>query len=120
MPTIFKVAAEDPETAAKIVHPAIFVWSKPPGKNRIQGERPLNISSDNLVRNSISPIQIKRGKAVRVQLLAPVQIVVIIASPAGRVVKSSIPTQATPIKAKPTQTELPRSRNKANKKMIIA
>jgi hypothetical protein len=60
------------------------------------------------------------GKAVRVQLLAPVQIVVIIASPAGRDVNSSIPTQATPIKANPTQTELPRSKNKTNKKIIIA
>ena len=119
-PTIFKVAAEDPETAANMVHPAIFVCSKPPGKNRIQGDSPRNISSDNLVRNSISPIQIKSGKAVRVQLLAPVQMVVIIASPAGRVVKSSIPTQATPISASPTQTELPRSRNKTNKKMIMA
>ena len=64
--------------------------------------------------------KIKSGKAVRVQLLAPVQMVVIIASPAGRVVNSSIPTQATPISANPTQTELPRSRNKTNKKMIMA
>jgi hypothetical protein len=61
-----------------------------------------------------------KGSAVNVQLLAPVQMVVIIASPAGRDVKSSMPTQATPISAKPTQTELPKSAKRTNKKTMIA
>ena len=117
---MFNVAAEDPDTAAKIVQPAILVCNKPPGKNRIHGARPRNKSCDSRVRNNISPIQINRGNAVNVQLLAPVQMVVIIASPAGRLVNISIPTQATPINASPTQTELPKSRNKTNKKTKIA
>ena len=40
---------EDPDTAAKIVQPAMLVCSKPPGKNRIQGAKPRNISCDNRV-----------------------------------------------------------------------
>ena len=39
---------------------------------------------------------------------------------AGRDVKSSIPTHATPINANPTQTELPRSAKRTNKKTMIA
>jgi hypothetical protein len=46
--------------------------------------------------------------------------VVIIASPAGRDVNNSMPTQATPMRAKPTQTELPSSKNKTKRKMNIA
>ena len=42
----------------------------------------------------------------------PPSIVVIIASPAGREVNNSIPIHATPIKDRPTQTELP------NKKIV--
>jgi hypothetical protein len=61
-----------------------------------------------------------KGSAVNVQLLAPVHIVVIIASPAGRDVNNSIPTQATPIRANPTHTELPKSAKSTNKKTMIA
>ena len=60
------------------------------------------------------------GKAVRVQLDAPVQIVVIIASPAGRDVTNYIPTQATPIRAKPIQTELPSNKKRTNRNMTVA
>jgi hypothetical protein len=61
-----------------------------------------------------------RGRAVNVQLLELVQIVVIIASPAGRVVNNSIPTNATPIRARPIQIELPNNVNKTNRKMRVA
>ena len=114
------MAAEDPETAAKIVHPAIFVCNNPPGKKRNHGASPRKRSCDKRVLNNISPIQINKGSAVNVQLLAPVQMVVIIASPAGRDVNNSMPTQATPMRAKPTQTELPSSKNKTKRKMNIA
>ena len=114
------VAAEDPDTAAKIVQPTMLVWSKPPGNQLIHGASPLNISWDKRVRNNISPIQINKGRAVKVQLEAPVQIVVIIASPAGRTVNNSMPTQATPMSASPIQTEPPSKVNKTNKNMPTA
>ena len=62
----------------------------------------------------------KSGKAVRVQLLDEAQIVVTIVSPAGRVVKSSIPTHATPIRASPTQTPVPSSRKRTTRNRVIA
>ena len=55
------------------------------------------------------------GKAVRVHDEEARQTVVSITSPTGRVVNSSMPTQATPISASPTQTPLPSSRNSTNK-----
>ena len=73
------------------------------------------MSSDNRVRNRISPIQMNSGSAVRVQLDDALQIVVSIVSPTGRVVNSSIPTQATPISARPTQTPLPSRVNSTNR-----
>ena len=114
-----RVAAEEPETAAKIVQPTMLVCRSRPGSLSIQGVSPLNMSSDRRVRKRISPIQMKSGSAVRVQLEDELQMVVIIASPAGRVVKSSMPTQATPIKARPTQTPVPSSRKSTNRKMPV-
>merc|ERR1711991_1257979 len=101
------------------VHPAILVCSSPPGNHLIHGESPLNISSDNLVLYKISPIQIKSGNAVSVQLEAPVHIVVIIASPAGREVNNSIPIHATPIRDRPTQTELPNKKNNEKRNITV-
>src|SRR4051812_1969400 len=63
------------------------------------------------VRNRISPIQMKSGSAVRVQLDDEPQIVTAIASPAGRELNSCMPIQATPDSVKPIQTPLPRIRN---------
>lgn len=59
------------------------------------------------------------GNAVNVQLEDADQIVVNITSPTGRVVKSSIPTQATPIRASPTQTPVPSSVKSTKRKRII-
>ena len=59
------------------------------------------------------------GKAVSVQEDEADQIVVSITSPTGRVVNSSIPTQATPISAMPTQTPEPSSRNSTKRKRMI-
>src|SRR6476619_6849230 len=65
------------------------------------------------VRKRISPIQMKSGSAVSVQLDAEPQIVTAIASPAGRELKSCMPIQATPESVRPIQTPLARIRNSA-------
>ena len=57
------------------------------------------MSSDNLVRNSTSPIQMNSGSAVSVHDDAVPQIVTAIASPTGRLVNNSMPIQATPSNA---------------------
>ncbi len=59
----------------------------------------------------------KSGNAVSVQLDDDVQIVVIIALPAGWEVKASTPMYATPIRARPIHTPEP-SRKKRTKKKI--
>src|SRR5258706_7186449 len=110
---VAQVAAEEPDTAAKIVQPTMLVCKSRPGIRLIHGASRLNMSSDNLVRNRISPIQTNSGKAVSVQLDDEPHTVTAIASPAGRLEKSSMPTQATPIKARPIQAPVPRSRNSA-------
>ena len=108
-----QVAADEPDTAAKIAQPMMFVWSSRPGRRSIQGASPRNMSSESRVRNRISPIQMKSGSAVRVQLDDEPQIVTAIASPTGRVVKSSMPTNATPTSARPIQTPVPSRRKSA-------
>ena len=65
--TVAQVAAEEPETEPKMPQARMFTCSSPPGMRRTQGERPLNSSSDSLVRNRISPIQTNIGRAARVQ-----------------------------------------------------
>src|SRR6478672_3333917 len=106
---VAQVAAEDPDTAAKIVQPMMLVCNRRPGTRSSQGASPLNMSSDKRVRNRISPIHTKSGSAVSVQDDVVPQIVTAIASPAGRVENSVIPIQATPASASPIQTPLPRS-----------
>src|SRR5947209_15324606 len=108
---VAQVAAEDPDTAAKIVQPMMLVWSNRPGSRSSQGARPRNMSSDRRVRNRISPIHTKSGSAVSVQDDAEPQIVTAMASPAGREEKSSMPIHATPESARPIQTPLASSAN---------
>src|SRR3954467_12820971 len=103
---VAQVAADDPETAAKMVQPITLVWSRRPGKRLTHGARPRNMLSLSLVRNRISPIQMNSGKAVRVQLEAEPQTVMAMASPAGRDENNCIPIQATPARVRPIQTPL--------------
>src|SRR4030042_428503 len=112
-PIVAQVAAEDPEIAAKIAQPTTLVCISLPGRGPIQGARPRKRSSESRERKRISPIQIKRGRAVSVQLDREPQTVVAMASPAGRVVKSSIEIQATPIRDSPTHTPDPRRKKSA-------
>ena len=73
------------------------------------------------VRKRISPIQMKSGRAVSVQLEAEPQIVTAIASPAGRELNICMPIQATPESVRPIQTPLARMRNsEAMSRAVIA
>ena len=98
------VAAEEPETAAKIAQPMTFVCSKRPGNLLSQGAKPLNKSCESRVRKRISPIHKNKGNAVNVQLEDAPQIVMAIASPAGLLENSSIPSHAVPASVSPTHT----------------
>ncbi|MNI38474.1 hypothetical protein D3C73_926150 [compost metagenome] len=109
LPTVAQVAADDPDTAAKIAQPITFVCSSLPGKRFSHGANPLNRSSDSRVRNRISPIHRNKGRAVSVQLDDAPQMVTAMASPAGRLEKISMPIQAVPASVRPTQTPQPKS-----------
>src|SRR5687768_10995166 len=106
---VAQVAALEPETAAKMVQPMMLVCSRRPGRRESQGASPLNMSSESRVRKRISPIHTKSGSAVSVHDETEPQIVTAIASPTGRVVKSSMPIQATPRSESPIQRPLPSS-----------
>ena len=67
--------------------------------------------SDRRDFSRISPIQMKSGSAVRVQLDSEPHTVSASASPPGRVVNSSMPSHATPSTAMPIQTPAPRITN---------
>src|SRR3954469_12597266 len=113
------VAAEEPDTAAKMVQPITLVCSSRPGNRPTHGASPRNMLSLSLVRNRISPIQMNRGKAVSVQLEAEPHTVTAIASPAGRDENSSIPNQATPAKVRPIHTPLPSSANRTTINSVV-
>ena len=120
LPTVVRVAADEPETAAKMVQPTMLVCSSRPGNGPIHGASPRNISSLRRVRYKISPIQMNNGSAVSDQLEDEVQMVVIMVSPAGRTVNKSIPTSATPSNASPTHTPVPSRRNSVNRKIAVS
>src|SRR5690606_18067150 len=73
------------------------------------GASPLNKSCERRERNRISPIHKNSGRAVKVQLEAAPQMVMAMASPAGRLENSSMPSQAAPASVRPTHT--PPARN---------
>ena len=110
---VAQVAALLPDTAAKMVQPTTLTCSSRPGRACIQGARPRNMSELSRVRNRISPIHTNRGSAVSVQLLALPQMATAMASPAGRLVNSCMPIQATPVSVRPIQTPLARMANSA-------
>src|SRR3546814_17491148 len=63
-PIVAVVAADEPETAAKIPQPITLTCISRPGIRVIHGESPLNMSSARRVRNRIPPIQMNSGRAV--------------------------------------------------------
>src|SRR2546422_1323329 len=102
-PIVAAVAAEEPEIAAKMPQPKTLQCISLPGSGAIHGARPRNMSSEILVRNRISPIQMKSGSAVSAQLVLAPQIVVAIRLPAGESVKRVIAIQPTPSKVSAIQ-----------------
>src|SRR5215471_5128137 len=110
---VAQVAAEEPETAAKMLQPMMLVCSSLPGTRSSQGASPLNMSSDKRVRNRISPIHTNSGRAVSVHDEAVPQTVTAMASPAGRDENSCMPIHATPVSDRPIHTPLPSSTNSA-------
>ena len=116
---VAQVAADEPETAAKIVQPMMLVCSSLPGTRSSHGARPRNMSSESRVRNRISPIQTNSGSAVSVHDDAVPQIVTAMASPAGRDEKSSMPIHATPASASPIHTPLPSSAKSATTSSVV-
>src|SRR5882672_1154136 len=111
LPMVAHVAADDPDTAAKMVHPMMLVCSRRPGTRSSHGASPLNMYSESRVRNRISPIHTNNGSAVSVHDEADPQMVTAIASPAGREENNSMPIHATPASAMPIHTPLPSSTN---------
>src|SRR3954463_8961181 len=101
---VAQVAAEEPDTAAKIVQPMMLVCNSLPGSRSSHGARPRNMSLESRVRNRTSPIHTKSGNAVSVHDDAEPHTVTAIASPAGRDEKSSMPIHATPASASPIET----------------
>ena len=105
------VAAEEPETAAKIPQPKTLTCNSRPGRPFIQGARPVNMSSDNRDRNRISPIQINSGKAARAQELLAPQTVVASTEPTGASVKKTMPTMPAANRDSATHRPLPNNAN---------
>src|SRR5713226_6882168 len=103
---VAQVAAEEPDTAAKIPQPITFTCVSRPGSHCTQGERPRNISSDSLVRKRISPIQMNNGSAANVQDALALQVVVASTLPSGRLVVSAIATKPTSPSVTAIQTPL--------------
>lgn len=82
-PIVAHVAAEEPEMAEKTAQLITLVCSKRPGKGSSQGEIDWNKEVAILERNNISPIQIKSGSDVSVQLVSPLHILIVMAPPIG-------------------------------------
>src|SRR6266481_3853324 len=90
---VAQVAAEEPDTEPKIPQPRMVVCISRPGILFNQGERPSNISSESLVRNRISPIQMNIGRAASVQEALEPQNAVNRFLPGGVPVKKAMPIQ---------------------------
>src|SRR4030081_1762226 len=92
---VAQVAADEPDTEPKIPQPRMVVCISRPGTLLSQGERPSNISSDSLVRNRISPIQMNIGRAARGQEGVGAQKTVERVFAGGVAVKKAMPIQPT-------------------------
>ena len=83
MATVAQVAAEEPDTEPKMPQASTLTCSNLPGSQFSQGASPRNISSDSLVRNRISPIQMNSGSAASSHEALLPQILVASTEPAG-------------------------------------
>ena len=107
------VAADEPETAAKMPQPRMLTCIRRPGSRVIQGASPVNMSSDRRERNRISPIQMNMGSAASSQELLDPQTVVDSSGPTGAEVNPPMAISATPNSDSATQTPVPRKTNSA-------
>src|SRR3546814_11203122 len=69
LPMVAQVAADEPETAAKMVQPITLVCSRRPGMRVIHGARPRNMYSDRRVRTRVPANPMNNGRAGGVQLV---------------------------------------------------
>ncbi len=91
---VAQVAAEEPDTAAKMPQPITFTCNRRPGNHCSHGDRPRNISSESRVRNRISPIQMNSGSAASVHDALALQTDVASTAPTGTGAVSSHRDQA--------------------------
>jgi len=108
------VAAEEPETAAKIAQPKTFTWSNFPGSHPTHGATPLNKFSESLVRKSISPIHMNNGSAANVQEDELAHNAFAIALTAGALLKRPTPNHPTVNREIDIHTPTPKSVKRAN------
>ena len=105
------VAADEPDTAAKMPQPRMLTCRSRPGTRPSHGARPENISSDTFERNRISPIQMNSGSEASAHELLLPQTVVAKTRPVGALVNSSMPMKPTPSRASATHTPPPSNRS---------
>src|SRR4029079_15687242 len=90
--TVAQVAADEPDTEPKIPQANTLTCISRPGMRLSHGDSPRNISSDSLVRNRISPIQMNSGNAASVHDALLPQTVVASTAPGG----TAPPTNSMP------------------------
>ncbi len=105
-----QVAADDPETEPNTPQASTLTCMSRPGSQFSQGAKPRNISSDSRVRNRISPIQMKSGKAASDHDALLPQTVVASTLPAGMPPPANcMPAHPVAIRATAIQTPPPSS-----------
>jgi len=102
------VAAEEPLTAAKKVQARTLTWRRRPGMESIHGERPRKRFSEILLRKRISPIQMKKGRAIMAEPLVLFQATLARMEPKDTSLKKKNPPIPTRKREMPIQIEPPR------------
>ena len=78
------VAADDPDTAANIVHPSTVTCSSRPGSSAAQGDRPLKRDSERRLRNKISAIRTNSVSAMNSGVVTILNVTWLISFSIGR------------------------------------
>src|SRR4029450_1380955 len=105
-----QVAADDPDTEPNTPQASTLTCMSRPGSQFSQGANPRNISSDRRVRNRISPIQMKSGKAASDHDALLPHTVVASTLPAGMPPPANcMPAHPVAIRATAIQTPAPSS-----------
>jgi len=105
-PMVAAVAADEPDTAAKIPQLKMLTCNSLPGSLESNGASPSKRSCERRVLNNISPIQINSGSAVSDQLVMALQDDVPSNSPILLLSINVKPMIEMPVKVKATQTPL--------------